>query len=598
MVTEQREKPLSDIRLASMAPNTLFGVLLRIMGPSLDWLLGIRKLRKIYLSRELSGLDKQAFSKRLLDELGVQVSGGNGILAKIPQQGRCIVVCNHPYGMIEGVIIAHLLTAFRSDTKIMANIGLKMFKEIKDYFIFANPLKPKAAINASAIKKCFRHVKNDGLLVLFPAGRVSFFHADKKRITDGDWNRLAIQLATKTQSPILPVFISGTNSALFHRMGRVYYRFRLLMLARELLKLQAHKIDLKTNNLIELKQLKKFGGIERMNDFVRLQCYLNDESYFTPWLEDDKPRSFKDIMPMIDKASMTTELSQLPDEQHLLDFKSFSVYYGYQRQIPACVLEIARLREITFRTLDEGSGEACDTDKFDATYMHLFVFDHSNEEIIGAYRIGQTDLLQNNGDVSQLYLSQMFNFGAEFINQQQPCLEMGRSFIVEAHQNSFHGLLLLWKGIGAFVCQNPRYRTLYGTVSLSKQYDPRSVALINEIMVTDSNGVNAKAPFDSQLHPEVKDFISNETIELDPLSALVMGIEKDGKDIPVLLKQYYKLSAKFHCTGIDLNFNHTPGLLLSVDLPNAPEKLLKLYLGKSKDAYLSFREDHINENAV
>ena len=584
------DKPLSDLRLSSMAPNTILGVFIKTFGPLLDRLLGISKLRKIYLSCELSGLDKQDFSIKLLKALGVQVYGGKNVIEKIPKTGRCIVVCNHPYGMIEGIIIAHLLTSFRSDTKIMANVGLQIFKEIKDYFIFANPLKPKAPINTSAIKQCFKHVKDEGLLVVFPAGRVSFFHTDKQRITDGDWNRLAVQLATKTETPILPVFISGTNSVLFHRMGRIYYRFRLLMLAREMLKLQQHTIDLKTKNLIKPKQIKAFGNIEKMNDFIRLQCYLNDENYFTPWLENDAPTSFKDIIPMADTSLIKKELSQLPIKQNLLNFKSYSVYFGYQQQIPTCVQEITRLREITFRTLDEGSGESCDTDKFDATYMHLFIFDHNNEEIIGAYRIGQTDLLQKNGGLSQLYLSQMFNFQPEFINQQQPCLELGRSFIVKHHQNSYYGLLLLWKGIGAFVCQNPQYRTLYGTVSLSKLYDPRSVALINEMMVTDNIGVQAKAAFNGQLHPEVKDFLHTNSLELSQLSALVIGIEEDEKDIPVLLQQYYKLGAKFHCTGIDLNFNQTPGLLLSVDLPNAPEKLLKLYLGKDKAKYLNYDE--------
>jgi putative hemolysin len=588
MNIEPLDKPYSDLRLAAMAPNTFMGKIIKIFGPFLDKLLGINKLRNVYESCELSGLDKQQFSQKLLDGLGVQVSGVNGVLEKVPQSGRCVVVCNHPYGMIEGVIIAHLLTEFRSDTQVMANVGLRIFKEIKDYFIFANPLKPKAKINTLAIKQCFSHLENDGLLVVFPAGRVSFFQSDKQRITDGDWNRLVIKLAQKTRAPILPVFISGTNSQLFHRMGRIYYRFRLLMLAHEMFKLQAHNINLKTNNLLPIKQLNEFKGIKRMNDFVRLQCYLNDENYFTPWIEDDDPMAFKNIIPTADKIAIKNELAQLPDEQHLLDFKSFSVYYGYQKQIPLCVQEITRLREITFRTLDEGSGETCDTDKFDATYMHLFIFDHKNEEIIGAYRIGQTDLLQNEGGVSQLYLSQMFNFSAGFINQQQPCLEMGRSFIIEAHQNSFHGLLLLWKGIGAFVCQNPHYRTLYGTVSLSKLYDPRSVALIDEVMVINKDGVNAKAAFKGQLHPEVKDFINAAPVELNQLSALVMGIEEDSKDIPVLLKQYHKLGAIFHCTGIDVNFNHTPGLLLSVNLPEAPEKLLKLYLGSSKAAYVNY----------
>ena len=584
------DKTRSDLRIASMAPNSFAGSVLKLFAPLLDKLLGIRRLRSIYESSDLPGLDKQAFSEKLLKLLGVQVLGGEDIIAKIPKTGRCIVVCNHPYGMIEGVIIAHLLTAFRADTKIMANVGLQIFKEIKDYFIFANPLVPKAPINTSAIKQCFSHINQDGLLVIFPAGRVSFFNSDKKIITDGDWNRLAVKIANKTNSPILPVFISGTNSALFHRMGRIYYRFRLLMLIREMLKLQQHRITLTTKNLIEPKQLKKLGSIEKMNNFIRLQCYLNDEDYLSQWPEDDEQGSFKDVIPQADSELIKAELSRLPAKQHLLDFKSYSVYYGYQHQIPTCVQEITRLREITFRTLNEGSGESCDTDKFDATYMHLFVFENNNEEIIGAYRVGQTDLLQKDGDISQLYLSQMFDFQPEFINQQQPCLEMGRSFIIEAYQNSLYGLLLLWKGIGAFVCQNPRYRTLYGTVSLSKLYDPRSVALINDIMVRDAHGVQPKAAFVGKLHPEVKDFANQESVGISQLSSLVKAIEEDGKDIPILLKKYHKLGAKFHCTGIDLNFNQTPGLLLSVDFPRSPDKLLKIYLGDGKDEYVQYSD--------
>jgi len=593
---------LSDLRISALLPNTFWGNSLKLISPVLDRILGINKLRNIYIENKLSGLEKQTFAKQLLTALGVEVLGGNAICNKIPTSGKCIVVCNHPYGMVEGVIIAKLLTTLRADTKIMANVGLKVFKEINDYFIFANPLQPKASMNTTAIKQCFGHLKKDGLLVVFPAGKVSFFQKNKQRITDGEWNRLTVGLATKTNAPILPLFISGNNSPLFHRLGRVYYRFRLLMLAHEMFKLREHKIMLSANNLLQSSQLKAFKNTEAMNGFIRAQCYLNDEKYYSPWHSDISndllnkeiksiSKKMASIIKAVDKIRLETELEKLPAEQHLLDFKSFSVYYGYQEQIPLCVQEITRLREVTFRTLDEGSGLSCDTDKFDATYMHLFIFDHSEKEIIGAYRIGQTDILQKRGDKSQLYLSQMFNFSDNFINQQQPCLEMGRSFIVEKHQNSFHGLLLLWKGIGAFVCKNPHYRTMYGTVSLSKLYDPRSVSLINTVMVTEASGVAAKTPFNRPLHPEVTEFLQSSPLNIEQLSAFVTGIEDDSKDIPILLKQYHKLGAVFHCTGIDNNFNETPGLLLSVDLPKAPEKLLKLYLGDNRHDYINFKPE-------
>lgn len=590
IVPSTRVKPSSHISLAAFSPKTVSGKILNFLAPLLDRLLGIKKLNNLYVEKNFSGLDKQDFSEKLLDALGVKILSADKILKKIPKTGKCIVVCNHPYGMVEGVIIANLLTNYRSDTKVMANIALKVFTEINDYFIFANPLKPQAAINSTAIKQCYRHVENDGLLVIFPAGRVSFYQSEKKIITDGHWNRLAVNIADKAQSPILPLFISGTNSTLFHSLGRVYYRFRLLMLAREMFKLENRQITISANNLITPKQLATYSNSEMKNNLLRMQCYLNDLQYFQAWPQDDIKKSMSPVADKTFSSLLESELKNLPEIQNLLTFKHYAVYYGYQAQMPNCVKEITRLRELTFRDLDEGSGEPYDTDKFDATYMHLFIYDHNNNQITGAYRIGQTDILQKQGGLEQLYLSQMFNFKSEFINQQEPCLEMGRSFIIASEQKSYHSLLLLWKGIGAYVSQNPRYRTFYGTVSLSKQYDPRSVAIMEKIMVNEPVGVTAKTAFTGKLHPEVTQFIEQNTVKLEELSSITSAIEEDGKDIPVLLKQYHKLGANFHCVAIDTNFNQTPGLLLSVHFPSAPEKLLKLYLGDNKAEYLAHKE--------
>nr|WP_231619899.1 hypothetical protein [Pseudoalteromonas sp. SWYJZ98] len=168
--------PVSNLSVAAINTASPLGHILKIAAPLLDSLLGINKLRDIYLCNNLSGLDKQEFSEKLLNVLGINVLGAQDVINKIPKHGPCIVVCNHPYGMIEGVIIANLLTHYRSDTKVMANVGLKIFKEIKDYFIFANPLKPKAAINTSAIKQCFSHVKMMAYLWFFLREECHFFN--------------------------------------------------------------------------------------------------------------------------------------------------------------------------------------------------------------------------------------------------------------------------------------------------------------------------------------------------------------------------------------------------------------------------------------
>jgi hypothetical protein len=317
---------------------------------------------------------------------------------------------------------------------------------------------------------------------------------------------------------------------------------------------------------------------------MRAQSYLLDPKWQAPW-PLDPINELKPLHLAIAGEVILQEVSNLPTEQHLLDHKDLSVYFGYKHQMTNTVIEIARLRELVFRQHNEGSGEALDSDKFDDTYTHLFVMKRETGQIIGAYRMGQTDRLLVKGDLDELYLHRMFEFGPAFVNRQLPCLEMGRSFLIPEYQRSFQGLYLLWRGIGAFVCKFPQYRTLYGTVSISKLYDPRSVALIEKAMVTPTQQVIPRAGFDSQLPPEVTDFIAQNNIK-PHITALLRGIEPDGKDVPILLKHYQKLGAVFHCLGIDKHFNDTPGLLLSVDLPSAPEKLLKLYLAEGWQTYI------------
>ena len=73
------------------------------------------------------------------------------------------------------------------------------------------------------------------------------------------------------------------------------------------------------------------------------------------------------------------------------------------------------------------------------------------------------------------------------------------------------------------------------------------------------------------------------------MSLLIKSCESDGKDLPILLKQYWKLGAQFHLTAVDTSFLETPGLLLVVDLPKAPKSNLKMYLEDGMDGYLKYK---------
>jgi putative hemolysin len=552
--------------------------------------LGIAKMNKLYHLHNMQGLSKETFADKLIEMLKLQISGIEDLQNKIPKTGPVVIASNHPFGGIEGVILARVIGEVRPDLKVLANKGLGIFRELSDYFIFTNPLSEKDPQNGPSLRKCIKHVNNQGALLLFPAGRVSYYQADKSAISEHSWNKIVGRLVGINDCQFVPVFVNGTNSKLFYRLGRIYYRLRMLMLARELLNKTGAKISISTGNPIK-SRLIKGDNYQQKADLCRLLSYTQDNQWQYEWPADEITKH-KALLTPIEPALLKAEIQALPSNQLLCENAGFSVYFGYQSQMPQVITEIARLRELVFRQHNEGSGEALDTDDFDATYTHLFIVENQTR-IMGAYRMGRTDKLLERSGIEGLYLHKMFNFEPNFINRTSPCLEMGRSFLIPEFQGSFQGLLLLWRGICAFAKQFPQYRTLYGTVSISKLYSPKSVKLIEQILVKEAHRENVlpRQAFDFSLHREFVAFGKHNDLNSslsENLAGLLSTIEPDGKGVPILAKQYLKMGAKFHALGIDTSFNNTPGLLLSVHLPSSPDKQLKLYMGKDFKEYVDF----------
>ncbi|MDT0583561.1 lysophospholipid acyltransferase family protein [Brumicola blandensis] len=552
---------------------------------ALDRILGVKKMNALYQQHKMQGLSKESFSDRLIELLELDIQGIEALQSNIPKSGPVVIASNHPFGGIEGVILARLIGEVRPDLKVLANKGLGIFKELSDYFIFTNPLSPNDPKNGPSLRQCMKHVNAQGALLIFPAGKVSYYQKAKAGISEHTWNKLVGRLVSIDQCQYVPVFVNGFNSPAFYRIEKLYFKLRMLFLGRELLNKTGATIQVSCGNAIKEKQISRDLNYEQKAKLCRALSYAQDNRWRYEW-PADKITEQLPIIEEIDKHQLLTELQALPSDQLLLTNKGYSVYYGYQSQLPLIVQEIARLREIVFRMHNEGSGQPLDTDHYDATYTHLFIIDNEQQKIVGAYRMGLSDKLMEKDGIAGLYLHKMFKFKSSFANQQGPCMEMGRSFLIPEMQGSYQGLLLLWKGIGRFAAKFPQYRTLYGTVSISKLFDPRSVKLIEQAYIDNESAsqVSAHNQFEFDSHVEIDELA--EEIELrDQLTSFLSSIESDGKDVPVLARQYLKMGGKFHALGIDTSFNHTPGLLLSVHFPSAPEKLLKLYVGEEYEAY-------------
>ena len=269
---------------------------------------------------------------------------------------------------------------------------------------------------------------------------------------------------------------------------------------------------------------------------------------------------------------------------------SLEVYLTAAGPIPAVLREIGRLREIAFRAVGEGSGKERDLDRFDRHYLHLFLWDRERERIAGAYRLGKTDEILREHGPAGLYTSTLFELEKPFLDYLNPGLELGRSFVAPDYQKSIHPLALLWRGIGAFVAENPRYGRLFGPVSISRDYTRVSQDLIVRFLRRERRTplgawVRPFHPYDSL--PE-ESGISDRLLSIEEVSAAVATLEPDGKGIPVLLRHYLRLNAMLLEFNIDPDFANALDALVLVDLREAPARILQRYLGaRGLAAFLS-----------
>lgn len=294
-----------------------------------------------------------------------------------------------------------------------------------------------------------------------------------------------------------------------------------------------------------------------------------------------------EIAPAPEPATLVEELGALPEWQKLYEHHQFAVYVGREEQFPTVVYEIARQRERTFRSMLEGSGQELDRDSFDDNYLHLILWDTTESRMVGGYRLGRTDELLAEHGPAGLYLNQIFEFDPSFFEQTR-MLEIGRSFVVPEYQRHHLSLALLWRGIAQYLVREPGYRRLFGAVSVSRLYLPTTVALLRDALLEPESLVQARAPFVGELAQEISSWLSNAApMSGSNLNQIARVAELDGKDMPVLVRHYQKLGAKFVALGLDPHFNNTPAFVIRLDPADIPERQFRRYFGAGGPGYLA-----------
>ena len=413
----------------------------------------------------LAGFD---FVEQVLQYFDFTYAVINSERERIPSHGRVVIIANHPIGSLDGLALLKLVGEIRRDAKVIANDVLAALKPLHPLLLPVDNINGNTA--RGNLKAIHRHLEAEGAVIIFPAGEVSRLGA--KGIRDGKWNPGFLKIASSTRSPILPIYVDGRNSMLFYTLSLLARPLSTLWLVNEMFKQESRTLNLRIGTAIRYDNYHRVGrDFPHRSELFRRHVYR---------LQKRRKVIFNDLPAIAHPEDRLCLRRELQTSRLLGETRDGKKIFLYHYQPDSAVMrEIGRLRELSFRAVGEGCGGRRDTDNFDAYYEHIVLWDDSELEIVGSYRIAQSRRVVAERGVGGLYSSHLF----EYHDEMQPLfahgLELGRSFVQPRYWNK-RSLDYLWFGIGAYLRAHPDIHYLFGPVSISAEYpDEAKAALVH-----------------------------------------------------------------------------------------------------------------------
>ena len=250
----------------------------RILIKTIEQFTGKRKLQKIYNEYEKKDFDPRYFWSEILKLMNIGVIDKSHRSINIPKTGPLLMIANHPFGIIDGLIMCSMASEVRSDFKILTHETLKFLPELEKYILpidFNESKKDTVRNNLKTAKKAKEHLLNQGLLIIFPSGSVSVSKNLKTSAKDDEWKQFTAKIIKQTKTDVLPIYFDGKNGFLFHIFASKLKNQTLKYSSyiHETKKMIGKKIVIYSGDIIKSDELNQFS------DRTELTKYLKNVTY-------------------------------------------------------------------------------------------------------------------------------------------------------------------------------------------------------------------------------------------------------------------------------------------------------------------------------
>ena len=262
-----------DISYAHSAETRGGRAVIRVVENATGRLRLIRRARG-YQDEVAQGAD---FWQVMVERYGLTLEVAAGALDNIPSEGPLVVVANHPYGILDGLMMGHILSRVRNgDFRILAH---RVFRKAEDLDRIILPIsfeetKEAVALNLETRQTALRYLAEGGAIGVFPGGTVSTSLKPFSRPMDPGWRSFTAKMIARSGATVVPIFFDGTNSRLFQVASHLHTTLRMALLIKEFKRRIDEPVRVVVGDAIAPYEIAaRRGDAKAMMDFLRASTY-------------------------------------------------------------------------------------------------------------------------------------------------------------------------------------------------------------------------------------------------------------------------------------------------------------------------------------
>jgi len=212
----------------------------------------------------------------MVDRYGLSLDIVGGSLSNIPAGGPLILIANHPYGILDGLMMGHILSRVRGDFRILANSIFRKAEALNRIILPISFDETKAAVqeNIETRRRALDYLARGGAIGVFPGGTVSTALRPFSCPMDPGWRSFTARMVAKSGATVVPMFFDGHNSRLFQLASHLHETLRLALLIKEFKSRVGEPVRVVIGEPIDRARLNALGGDTKgMMDFLRNSTY-------------------------------------------------------------------------------------------------------------------------------------------------------------------------------------------------------------------------------------------------------------------------------------------------------------------------------------